>query len=104
MMQVSQSIWGTPHGSENVVDDTVSFEAGILPLFTQKDIQHMDGFRVHLSDYAYMSDPTNAHANARHVHECVSVGEMPPANSGEEPWGPEQVELFSRRMAGGYQP
>jgi hypothetical protein len=82
----------------------VSFEAGILPLFTQKGIQHMDGFRVHLSDCAYMSDPTNDHANARHVHECVSVGEMPPANSGEEPWGPEQVELFSRWMAGGYQP
>lgn len=71
MMQVSQSIWGTPQGSEIVADDTVSFEAHILPLFTQKD---------------------------------VSIGEMPPANSGEEPWGPDQVELFSRWMAGGCQP
>ena len=86
-----------------LVDETVSFEADILPLFTQKDIEHMDRLRVHLSDYAYMSDPTNDHANAHHVHECVSIGEMPPANSGEEPWRPEQVELFSRWMAAGYQ-
>jgi hypothetical protein len=90
------------HGWEIVVDDTVSFEGDILPLFTQKDIEHMDRMRVHLSDYAYMSDPTNDHAH--HVYECVSIGEMPPANSAEEPWRPEQVDLFSRWMAGGYQP
>ena len=46
------------------MDDKVSFDADILPLFTQKDIQHMDPLRVHLNDYAYMSDPTNDHANA----------------------------------------
>jgi len=86
------------------MDDTVSFEADILPLFTQKDIEHMDRLKVHLSDPAYMSDPEDDHAHARHVYECVSIGEMPPASSGEEPWSPEQVELFSRWMAGGYQP
>ena len=86
------------------MDDMVSFEADILPLFTQKDIEHMEPLRVHLGDYVYMSDPKGDHANAHHVYECVSIGEMPPANSGEEPWGPEQVELFSRWMKGGYQP
>jgi hypothetical protein len=86
------------------VDDTVGFAADILPLFTQQDIDHMHRLRVHLSDYAYMSDPTNDHVHARQVYECVSIGEMPPANSGEQPWGSEQVELFSRWMAGGYLP
>jgi len=86
------------------VDDIVSFQADILPLFTQTDIEHMEPLRVHLADYAYMSDPKNDHANAHHVYECVSIGEMPPASSGEEPWGPERVELFSRWMKGGYQP
>jgi len=86
------------------VGDTVSFEADILPLFTQKDIKHMDPMGVRLSDYAYMSDPSNDHVNAHRVYECVSIGEMPPANSGEESWQPDQVELFSRWMAGGYQP
>ena len=85
------------------MDDTVSFEADILPLFTQKDIAHMDRLKVHLNNYAYMSDPSNDHANAHRVYECVSIGEMPPPNSGG-PWPPEQVELFSRWMAGGYQP
>ena len=86
------------------MDDIVSFQADILPLFTQMDIDHMDPLRVHLSDYAYMSDPKNDHASAHHVYECVSIGEMPPPSSGEAPWGPEQVELFSRWMTGGYQP
>jgi hypothetical protein len=86
------------------VDDIVSFEADILPLFTQKDIEHMEPLRVQLADYAYMSDPENDHANADHVYECVSIGEMPPPGSGEQPWGPDQVDLFSRWMKGGYQP
>jgi hypothetical protein len=86
------------------VDEKVSFEADILPLFTQKDIEHMGRLKVNLSDYHYMSDPRNDHANAHHVYEVVSIAEMPPASSGEEPWRPEQVELFSRWIAGGYQP
>jgi hypothetical protein len=86
------------------VDDIVSFEADILPLFTPKDVEHMEPLRVQLADYAYMSDPKNDHANAHHVYECVSIGEMPPPSSGERPWGPEQVEVFSRWMKGGYQP
>jgi hypothetical protein len=104
MMRVSQDSVGIPPGQEMLVDDTVSFEADILPLFTQKDIEHMDPLRVRLNDYAYMSDPRSDHANAHQVYEVVSIGEMPPRNSGEEPWRPEQVELFSRWMAGGYQP
>lgn len=86
------------------MDDIVSFEADILPLFTQMDIKHMEPLRVHLADYAYMSDPKNDHAHARHVYERVSIGEMPPRRSGEQAWGPEQVELFSGWMKGGYQP
>jgi hypothetical protein len=86
------------------MNDTVSFQADILPLFTPTDIEHMDRLRVHLNDYAYMSDPRNDHAHVCRVYEVVSIGEMPPANSGEEPGRAEKVELFSWWMAGGYQP
>jgi len=66
-----------------LVDDTVSFEADILPLFTQIDIEHMDRLKVNLSDYAYMSDPRNDHANAHHVYEVVSIAaQIPGARTG----------------------
>lgn len=86
------------------MENPVSFQADILPLFTQADIEHMGRVKVRLDDYGYMSDPTNDHAHARRVQEVVSTGEMPPASTGEESWSPEKVELFSRWMEGGYQP
>jgi hypothetical protein len=77
-----------------------SFKSDILPLFTTIDVEHMKRYGVSLDDYAYMSQP----ANAKRVHDTVSSGSMPPADSGESRWSPQQVELFKAWMDGGYQP
>ena len=77
----------------------VSFNADILPMFTEMDINHMKRFSVLLDDYSYMSDPTKAQA----VYEAVSAGSMPPSRSGEPPWSPSQVALLQQWMEGGYQ-
>jgi hypothetical protein len=78
---------------------TVSFKTDILPLFTSMDIEHMSNAGVSLDEYAYMSQP----ANARSVYDAVSTGTMPPGDSGEPPWPPDQVQLFKAWMDGGYQ-
>jgi hypothetical protein len=77
---------------------TVSFKTHILPLFTKVDIEHMSYAGVSLDDYAYMSEP----ANASVVYEQVSTRQMPPSDSGEQPWSPDQVQLFKAWMDGGY--
>jgi hypothetical protein len=77
-----------------------SFKSDILPLFTSMDVDHMSKFSVQLDDFAYMSQP----ANAKGVYGAVSSGSMPPADSGESRWSPEQVQLFKAWMDGGYQP
>lgn len=77
-----------------------SFKSDILPLFTSMDIDHMGNAGVRLDDYAYMSQP----GNAKSVYDTVSSGRMPPADSGESRWPPEQVQLLKTWMDGGYQP
>jgi hypothetical protein len=77
-----------------------SFKSDILPLFTSIDVEHMSRFGVSLDDLSYMSQP----ANAKSVFDTVSSGRMPPADSGEPRWSPEQVQLFKAWMDGGYQP
>jgi len=79
---------------------TVSFKTDILPLFTSMDVEHMSKAGVLLDEYAYMSQP----ANAKSVYDTVSTGTMPPGDSGESPWAPDQVQLFKSWMDGGYQP
>jgi len=79
---------------------TVSFKSDILPLFTQMDIDHMQGFGVELDSYDYMKDP----GNAKSVYYQVSQKLMPPAHSGEDPWSEDKVALFDDWMEGGYQP
>ena len=78
---------------------TVSFNTDILPLFTRMDIEHMSNAGVSLDEYAYMSEPVNA----RSVYDAVSTGIMPPGDSGEPPWSPDQVQLFKAWMDGGCQ-
>ena len=78
---------------------SVSFKTDILPLFTSMDVEHMHRAGVSLDDYAYMSEPSNASV----VYETVSTGVMPPSGSGEQPWSPDQVQLFKAWMDGGYQ-
>jgi hypothetical protein len=43
----------------------VSFKNDIKPLFRPIDVDHMKRYGVVLDDYAYMSDGTGDHANAR---------------------------------------
>jgi hypothetical protein len=42
-------------------------------------------------------------ANAQKVLNAVSSGAMPPSNSGETSWSPDQVELFRSWITDGYQ-
>jgi hypothetical protein len=76
----------------------VSFAQDILPLFTQTDIEHMQGMGVSLNDYSYMSQPDNASA----VYQQVSTQQMPPPPEG--PWPAANVSLFKAWMDGGFQP
>jgi hypothetical protein len=76
----------------------VSFKMDILPLFTTMDIQHIDEHGVSLDNYQYMKDPGHAEA----VYNAVSTGDMPPSDSGEQPWSPDQVALFKEWMNEGY--
>lgn len=80
---------------------TVSFAKDIKPLFRIVDIQHMKPHGVMLDDYAYMSDPTDNHANAQGVYDQLSSESMPP---GGPFWTASQLGLFSDWMNGGYQP
>jgi hypothetical protein len=79
---------------------TVSFQSDILPLFTQMDVDHMEGFGVELASYDYMKQPDNAKA----VYAQVWTGSMPPPGSGEERWSEDQVALLKAWIDGGYQP
>jgi hypothetical protein len=65
----------------------VSFATNIRPMFTDMDIAHVKNFGVLLDDFGFMRDP----ANARKVLNAVSSGAMPPSNSGETSWSPDQV-------------
>jgi hypothetical protein len=77
----------------------VSFATNIRPMFTDMDIAHMKNFGVLLDDFGFMRDP----ANAQKVLNAVSSGAMPPSNSGETSWSPDQVELFRNWITDGYQ-
>ena len=77
----------------------VSFATNIRPMFSDMDIAHMKNFGVLLDDLGYMRDP----ANAQKVLNMVSSGAMPPGNSGETSWSPDQVELFRNWITDGCQ-
>ena len=80
---------------------SVSFAKDIKPLFRPMDVEHMSPFEILLDDYAYMSDASNDHANARAVFDTLKDQSMPP---GGPFWSKEQLDLFSKWMADGYQP
>ena len=69
----------------------VSFERDIRPLFRQIDIDHMNKHHVLLDDYAYMSDPSNDHGNAKAVEDTLTNQSMPP---GGPYWRNEQLDLL----------
>ena len=76
----------------------VSFAKDIKPLFRPIDIDHMKEF-VPLDDYAYMSKPDNANAVLQTVE-----GNPPSMPPGGPYWTADQVALFRKWMADGYQP
>jgi hypothetical protein len=78
---------------------SVSFAKDIKPLFRSMDVDHMSPFGVLLDDYAYMSDASNDHANAKAVFDTLKDQSMPP---GGPFWPQDKLDLFSQWMADGY--
>jgi hypothetical protein len=78
-----------------------SFQADILPLFTERDIRAMSK-AFNLGSY----DDVKAHAAA--IYDRIrGVGGAvvpPPPARGEGPWPQARIELFAKWMADGYQP
>jgi len=77
----------------------VSFANDIKPLFREIDVKHMKVHGIPLDEYAYMSDP----ANANSVLQTVE-GNPPSMPPGGPYWTAEQVALYKKWMAEGYQP
>jgi hypothetical protein len=78
-----------------------SFQADILPLFTERDIRAMSK-AFNLGSY----DDVKAHAAAIYDRiRGVGGAVMPPAPPrGEGPWPQARIELFAKWMTDGYQP
>lgn len=78
-----------------------SFQADILPLFTEQDIQGMKkGFN--LASY----DEVKAHAAAIYdrIRGIGGAVMPPPPPRGAGPWPQARIDLFAKWMADGYQP
>jgi hypothetical protein len=80
---------------------SVSFSKDIKPMFWKVDIDHMKVHGVHLDDYQYMSDATNNYANVEAVQASLAGQTMPP---GGPFWTAEQLGLYGKWRAEGYQP
>jgi hypothetical protein len=78
-----------------------SFQADILPLFTERDIHAMSK-AFNLGSY----DDVKAHAAAIYDRiRGIGGAVMPPLPPrGEGPWPQSQIDLFAKWMADGYQP
>jgi hypothetical protein len=81
-----------------------SFAKDVRPLFREIDIDHMEPFGVTLGDYGYMSDASNDHRNARDVFDYLSGKREPQMPPGGPYWSKEQLDLYEKWMADGYQP
>ncbi|HJQ25379.1 MAG TPA: hypothetical protein VKA60_15775 [Blastocatellia bacterium] len=92
----------------------VSFSKDILPMFTEADIQHMQGMGVQLDSYDYMSDPASGsildcgpyadHGNANAVYAALNGSCQPQMPMGGPYWNNDQLQLFQQWMTDGYQP
>ncbi|MGA8099217.1 MAG: hypothetical protein WB810_11215 [Candidatus Cybelea sp.] len=77
---------------------TPSFAHDIRPMFTEMDVEHMQGFGLDLSDYAAVKK------GASTIFETVSSGSMPPPGSGEARWTSEMCDTFKRWQDAGCPP
>jgi len=77
----------------------VSFATDIKPLFRPIDVAHMQRHGVMLDDFAYMSNPRNALAV-----QATLTGNPPSMPPGGPYWTPQQLDIYARWIADGYQP
>ena len=82
----------------------VSFSKDILPMFRKIDVDHMRKRQVLLDDYAYMSDATADHANARDVEDRLSTSDATQRMPPDIQWTADQLRAYRQWMADGYQP
>jgi hypothetical protein len=81
--------------------NVTSYQADILPLFTERDIHAMSQ-AFNLGSY----DDVNAHAAAIYDRIRGIGGAImpPPPPRGEGPWPQSRIDLLAKWMADGYQP
>ena len=77
----------------------VSFATDIKPLFRPIDVAHMQKHGVRLDDFTYMSDPVHALT----VQKTLT-GNPPSMPPGGPYWTPQQLDIYARWIADGYQP
>jgi len=78
----------------------VSFERDIKPLFSDDDIDHMEGMGVLLADHAWMSQQENA----SNVYAYLTGDQEPRMPPGGPYWDVDKLKLFADWMKGGRQP
>jgi len=78
----------------------ISFERDIKPLFTDDDIDHMEGMGVLLADHSWMSVPENA----KNVYEYLTGDQEPRMPPGGPYWDTDKLQLLSDWIDGGFQP
>ena len=98
-----------PTGSGTAANTSVSFKQQIVPLFSSQDVNCMNPKGVHLTNYAYMSNPAgddtySDHANANHVYAHLTGDEAPQMPLGGPYWSQDDLNLFNQWMQDGYQP
>src|SRR5262245_11447781 len=71
----------------------VSFASDIRPLFRSIDIEHMKGMDILLDDYAYMSNATNQHENARRVYDSLTGKTEPRMPPNGPYWPKDKLDL-----------
>jgi hypothetical protein len=78
-----------------------SFQADILPLFTERDIHAMSK-AFNLGSY----EDVKSHAAAIYdrIRGIGGAVMQPPPPRGEAPWPQSRIDLFAKWMADGYQP
>ena len=77
---------------------TVSFKANILPLFTKTDIAHMNNEGLDLTDY----DTVAGAASVIYQKLTAKTNFMPPPPEG--PWPKKNIDLFNEWIQQGTPP
>ena len=77
---------------------TVSFKANILPLFTKTDIAHMNNEGLDLTDY----DTVKGASSIIYQKLTAKQNFMPPPPEG--PWPQKNIDLFNQWMQQGCPP